>query len=180
MHREVQPRRDAATGQDVAVVDDPGIDHCRVGRPQVLDCPAVCHRGPAVEQTGPGEDHPAGTDAGNSRPAVVCRRDGLGQVPAFGLCPDAGLVSVVPSAAGHDEQVRHNVGERAVRLDPKPMARGDYIRFAYRAKRHVPRRAKARRVLEHLVGADGVQFVEPVETGDCDSVHAHDTADSGK
>ncbi len=180
MDGEVQPGRDAATGQNVIVVDDPGVDNRRVGRPQVLDCAAMCHRWPAIEQAGPREHHPAGTDAGNSRTAVVCRRDGVGQVAAFGLRPDAGLASVVPPAASDDEQVRGHVGEQSVRFDSKPVARSDRVRVAHRAKRYVPGRAKARCILEHLVGPDGVQFVEPVEAGDCNSVHALDTADGEK
>ncbi len=180
MDGEVQPGRDAATGQDVAVVDHSGIDHCRVGRSQVLEGPAVCHRRPAVEQASTGENHAAGTDTGHSRAAVVCRRDRVGQIPAFGLRPDAGLASVVPPAASDDEQVRGHVGEQSVRFDSKPVARSDGLAFSDRAKRYVPGRAKACRVLKHLVGADGIQFVEPVEAGDCDSVHAQHTADSGK
>ncbi len=108
----------------------------------------------------------------------MCRRDGVGQVAAFGLRPDAGLTSVVPPAAGHDEQVRGHVGERPVRFDSEPMARSDDVTLSGDGASHPTTRQSAprSRTPRRTMASD----VESVEAGDCNSVHALDTADGEK
>jgi len=88
------------------------------------------------------------------------------------FAPDA-AVAVVPPAPRNDEQIRRVGGVRrredAVRDDAETLRRGDDLLVGQRHERDVAVGADLGGRPEHLVGADGVEFVETVEDRDLDT-----------
>ncbi len=105
MDGEIEPRGNAAGGQHVAVVDHAGVDHLGTSRPEVVDRTLMSDRRPPVEQSRPSQEHPAGTDAGDGRAAVVGCRQQFGQLSPFGFRPRAVVPARVPPTTGDDQEV---------------------------------------------------------------------------
>jgi len=128
----------------------------------------VRDRGPSVQHSGLGQQHPTGTDRGEFDAALVEVRERAGQVALLGLGPRARVRPVVPATAGYDHEVRVGLAEEAVHFDSETVAGGDGLLGVERAQTHVEVTTPSRGVREHFVGCDRVQLVEAVVDDDRD------------
>jgi len=106
-------------------------------------------------------------------------RDRIGERAAFDLGPRAVLGPVRPAAARHHDEVgiaNHEVVERTVGFDGEPVTRRHPAGRFERIECDVEIGPGFGSVFEHLVGADRVEFVEPLVEHDR---HGFDRACSG-
>jgi len=165
VEREVQSGGDAAGGEAVGVVDDAGVRYRRAVFFEVVDGGVVGDRWSTLQEAGFREEHAASADGGDGRAGVVGVPEVVGDGAVLVFGPRAGAVSVVPAAAGDEDEV--GVGVVGVAFDAEAVVRGDDW-FAVRID---DARVEAG-VLEHLVGGDRVEFVESVVDEDRDRLDA--------
>jgi len=122
--REVDPRRHAARGEHVAVVDDAGLDDVRAALAQLVEGEVV--RGGTAARGDPrgGEDHPARADRRDGAPARVLAREETREIAARDLGARTARAAGVPATAGHDQ---HAGGAGDAPVDPHARAVGALV-----------------------------------------------------
>ncbi len=109
---------DPAGGDQVAVVDHPGLDHLGARGPEVLDGAVVGDGRAAPGQAGGGGQHGPGADGGHHGPGPVGGGDRRRQLAPLGLGPGPLGAAVVPAAAGDHQQVGPGPGRDGRRAGP--------------------------------------------------------------
>jgi len=160
--RKIKPRRHPARCDEVTIINHTGVNDLGAGRPHLLDGVVVRRRGPAGDQARGRYEHSARANGRDSRPRGVDARDGGWEVAASRLRPRAARGAVVPSAAGHDQEVRTVVHPEAPLNAHGEAMRGHHRRGAIeRDHLHPQRRAQRHRIAQHLERSDRIQFIEP-------------------
>ncbi len=174
VQRQVDSRCDAASGDDVAVVD-----HALIGpdvgsrQGEVVECGAVRHRRAARQQACGGDDHATGTDRRDDRAGRVRLGDRRWKAPGVDGAPNT-LAPASPPAARDDQQPARVDREGAVDPGAQAVIAGDVWLGAL--ERDQPDREPG--ADEDLKRGDGVEFVEAVEEQDL-STDGHGTHPAG-
>jgi hypothetical protein len=153
---EVKARCDTTGSKEIPVVNYLGINDFGIRLSKVFESTSVSRRKTIFGQSSCGYDHSSSTDPRNCGIVIIQLNKCVRQVAILGFSPCPLFGTVIPAAAGNDDEIGVCLLKHSIGFNPKAVASGYPVSRRECIEINGEISAPGSGILEYFVGADGI------------------------